>query len=205
MKKHLFSLIAFAVPALGFGSSALGVVTQFDITNNSGAARSDLHLEFPGTGQTARLTVIVNAAGCAAMPVVTNPGTPWDITWPNPPCVAVGDTIRVSINSEGAVAFSDGNWTPPGGNVALVAGDVVIHVCSGACGACCNTATNDCFQLTDAECKDLGFTFRGAGTPCGADGTCIPTLSEWGVAVMAMLVLTAGTIVVMRRRAAATT
>ena len=31
---------------------------------------------------------------------------------------------------------------------------------------------------------------------------CIPTLSEWGVAVMAMLVLTAGTIVVMRRRAA---
>jgi hypothetical protein len=34
---------------------------------------------------------------------------------------------------------------------------------------------------------------------------CVPTVSAWGVAVMAMLVLTAGTIVVMRRRAAATT
>jgi len=30
----------------------------------------------------------------------------------------------------------------------------------------------------------------------------IPTVSEWGLAVMALLVLTAGTVVVMRRRAA---
>jgi len=66
---------------------------------------------------------------------------------------------------------------------------------------------NSCTQVTEAACKALGkgFTYRGDGTPCGSDGTCIPTLSEWGVAVMAMLVLTAGTIVVMRRRAAATT
>jgi len=70
-------------------------------------------------------------------------------------------------------------------------------------GACCDTPDNLCFQLTEPECKALGFTFRGYGTPCGSNGTCIPTLSEWDVAVMALLVLTAATVVIMRRRAAA--
>lgn len=74
-------------------------------------------------------------------------------------------------------------------------------------GACCSVGDNQCSQQTEFECEALGegFVYHGDGTPCGADGTCIPTVSEWGVAVMTMLVLTAGTIVVMRRRAAATT
>jgi hypothetical protein len=70
-------------------------------------------------------------------------------------------------------------------------------------GACC-APDNHCTQLPELACKELGkgYVFRGVGIPCGSDGTCIPALSEWGVAVMALLVLTAGTIVVMRRRAA---
>ncbi len=42
------------------------------------------------------------------------------------------------------------------------------------------------------ECDFLEGTFNAE--------TCVPTMSEWGVAVMLLLVLTAGTIVVMRRR-----
>jgi len=72
-------------------------------------------------------------------------------------------------------------------------------------GACCDPADLPgvaCVpSLTFAECGALGGHWR-VGAPCGAAGECIPTVSEWGVVVMAMLVLTAGTIVVMRRRAA---
>lgn len=35
------------------------------------------------------------------------------------------------------------------------------------------------------------------------DGICVPTLSAWGLVVMALLALSAGTVVVMRRRATA--
>ena len=198
MNRHLVALVfGFGLSIAGFETNAFGVVASFRITNNSGAPRSDLHLDFSGTGGTAVLAVAVNAPGCAA-PTVNPQGTPWDIVWLTA-CVDAGENITITIttNYPGQVSFSTGHWTPD--DVPLAAGDVV------AVGACCNLATNACTQRSDAECKALGFTFRGAGTPCGSDGTCIPTLSEWGVAVMAMLVLTAGTIVVMRRRAAATT
>lgn len=72
-----------------------------------------------------------------------------------------------------------------------------------AVGACCDVPNNECTQYSEAECKALGkgFTYRGDGTPCGTDGTCIPTVSEWGLVVMAILVLSAATVVIMRRRA----
>jgi len=68
-------------------------------------------------------------------------------------------------------------------------------------GACCAVADNQCSQVTEAECKALGkgFTYRGDGSPCGSDGTCIPTVSEWGLLILAMLLLCAGTIRIGRR------
>ena len=102
--------------------NAHATATQaFWITNNSGSARSDLHLEFAGTGGTATLEVILNASGCG-VPVVSNPGTPWDITWPSA-CVAPGAKIKVRITSpSGGVTFVSGRWTP--GDISLSSGDV---------------------------------------------------------------------------------
>lgn len=68
-------------------------------------------------------------------------------------------------------------------------------------GACC-FGEDICTIETAEGCEISGGQFRGEGTPCGADGTCIPTVSEWGLVVMGLLVLSAATVVIMRRRAA---
>lgn len=62
-------------------------------------------------------------------------------------------------------------------------------------GCCVKPKGTQEHDVSQTYCNLLGGTWTEGPT-------CIPTLSEWGVAVMAMLVLTAGTIVVMRRRAA---
>lgn len=161
-RRSVVVLCAFVLPIFGIGANAFGSEKKcFDITNNSGAARSDLHLEFGGTGGNAILTVTLNAPGCPGFPpsTVTNPGTPWDINW-GVACVDPGEKIQISITSDFPVIFGSGNWTPPGGNVALNPGDVVVA------------------QI------------------------CVPTLSEWGVVAMALLVVTAATVVLIRRRSA---
>lgn len=61
---------------------------------------------------------------------------------------------------------------------------------------CCLTSKGT--RVTDVSasyCGSIGGTWT-------LGDNCIPTLSEWGVTVMVILVLTAGTVVVMRRRAA---
>jgi len=83
-------------------------------------------------------------------------------------------------------------------NRALTAQELMIGACCRPDSVCTLVATGD-------ECVKLDGRYLGDGTTeCYHDtaGNCIPTLSAWGVAVMAVLVLTAGTIVVMRRRAA---
>ena len=160
MKRNTIAILfSFALPSLGIGSNALGNQC-FDITNNSGAARSVLHLNFAGTGGTATLEVRLNANGCLA-PTVSNPGSPWDITWSSA-CVDNLEKIQISINSGSSVTFTSGSWDPAGANVALAPGDVVFNP------------------------------------------ICVPTLSGWGVGVMVLLVLSAATIVLIRRRAPAT-
>jgi len=128
----------------------------------------------------------------------------------DPPATAHTTTIKMAVEKFGACCFEPASCMdlaePDCKTVrGLYRGDGTLCASEGICfGACC-AADNQCTQTSEAQCKDLGkgYVFGGAGTICGADGTCIPALSEWGVAVMAMLVLTAGTIVVMRRRAAA--
>lgn len=69
-------------------------------------------------------------------------------------------------------------------------------------GACCLPPSNgnDCVEMDASLCSSLDGRYDGDGTACAPDGECIPTMSEWGVLVMLLLVLTAGTVVVMRRR-----
>jgi len=83
-------------------------------------------------------------------------------------------------------------------------------------GACCIEG-GGCNVETPEGCNEGGGSYQGngsrcpggqtesAGTACVADPVgdyTIPTVSEWGLAVMVILVLTAATVVIMRRRAA---
>lgn len=72
-------------------------------------------------------------------------------------------------------------------------------------GACCLPNNGCVLNVASDACVKLGGRYLGDGTTeCFHDpaGDCIPTVSEWGLLVMAVLVLTAATVVIMRRRAA---
>jgi hypothetical protein len=72
------------------------------------------------------------------------------------------------------------------------------HVDNGACGACCLTTGACIGAIPIATCEGQGGTFLGAGQSCigdadddGIDDACemfepIPTVSEWGVVVLAL-------------------
>ena len=66
------------------------------------------------------------------------------------------------------------------------------------CGACCRP--DSCIETTELGCETFG-AYRGDGTTCEEE-ECpgIPTVSEWGLIVMTLLVLTAGTLVYMQRQ-----
>lgn len=88
-------------------------------------------------------------------------------------------------------------------------GDQVIlptsaKVSLAATGACDLPGTANCLcNASQAECSAAGGVYLGPGTSCPNPGNCIPALSEWGVAVMILLVLTAATVVLQRRLATA--
>ena len=88
-------------------------------------------------------------------------------------------------------------------------------------GACC--APSGCIEVTQADCEQLSLgKYQGDATTCEVDtdgdgvpdacDTCpgfddaepcpIPTVSEWGLIAMTLLVLTAGTVVLRARRTA---
>lgn len=77
-------------------------------------------------------------------------------------------------------------------------------------GACCLSA--GCTIATATDCFAVGGIYRGDGAPClgdgntnGVDDACedaIPTVSEWGLIIMTLLLLTAGTLVFRRQRPA---
>jgi len=81
--------------------------------------------------------------------------------------------------------------------------------CGGFCGdgTCCPGETCNCPADCGGSCGDGACNCDESCCTCPqdcqglcSDGICIPTMSEWGLLVMAVLVLTAGTVVVMRRR-----
>lgn len=57
-------------------------------------------------------------------------------------------------------------------------------------------------DTTEEECIKLDGRYQGNGTTsCPTNCSVIPTVSEWGLLVMAILVLSAATVVILRRRA----
>ncbi len=103
---------------------------RWTITNRSGAARSDLHLDFANSGGSTKLAGLRQPPACGA-PTATNPGTPWDITWPNA-CIAT--SASVTLRFDKPITFTSGHWTP--GNVALANADATPEAPGSACGTC---------------------------------------------------------------------
>ncbi|MGB2984986.1 MAG: hypothetical protein WBE26_03810 [Phycisphaerae bacterium] len=70
-------------------------------------------------------------------------------------------------------------------------------------GACCDIVASTCADdLTEPECVASGGSFQGVGTSCALTccGEIIPTVSQWGIVVMTLLVLIAGTLVLAKHR-----
>ncbi len=63
----------------------------------------------------------------------------------------------------------------------------------GLPGACIFTSSQ-CFEMSQCECDAISGTFLGEGQNCA-----VPAVSEWGVAVLALLVMLGGTIIVGRQ------
>ena len=69
------------------------------------------------------------------------------------------------------------------------------------CGTCCYGTTGGCFDAQVKEWCDVKEGAFGPGLHCSDDPACVPALSEWGLILLSVIGLTAGTIVFRRRRA----
>ncbi len=90
-------------------------------------------------------------------------------------------------------------------------GVVCGHTDNGLCGACCQTDDTCADEMLQETCTSQGGTFAGASTQCqgdsdgdGVDDLCgpgpsIPTVSQWGIVIMVLLILTVGKISFSRR------
>ena len=119
--------------------------------------------------------------------------------------VSLGTTLQVAQANE-CCDFATGCASAPTGQLPS-------SVCTAQGGSYnanskCNTTSGNCEAnagAPDARTCCLDATSGVCANATVDCGIFIPTVSQWGLAVMVLLVLTAGTIVVMRRRAVATT
>ncbi len=66
-------------------------------------------------------------------------------------------------------------------------------------GACC-LRDGSCAITSSEDCLAQEGSFKGEGTTCDPNPCPIPTLSQWGLIVLTLLLLTAGTLVLIRQR-----
>jgi hypothetical protein len=123
------------------------------------------------------------------------------------------DGLCTDLNEPDCI-FQGGIYLGPG--TACIGdnnGNGIDDACEEALGACC-WPNGLCTLEIEADCTNNGGNFLGYGVPCegdnngnGIDDACevenIPTLSEWGMIILGLLLLTAGTIAIVRRRKAA--
>jgi hypothetical protein len=118
----------------------------------------------------------------------------------NPSCPSGGGQTII-------VKPPNGSWQSLIGQLShLSAGDkgTMLFLYPSTTGACCLPNNGCALGVTHDGCVKFSGRYEGDGsTSClhNAAGDCIPTVSEWGLLVMAVLVLTAATVVIMRRRA----
>jgi hypothetical protein len=92
---------------------------------------------------------------------------------------------------DGAVKVFDG-----GGEVfgAVTASLVAVGACDLP-----GSSTNCICDISQEACVAYGGNYLGDNSACPGD--CVPTISDWGLVVMGLLVASAATVVIMRRRA----
>ncbi len=112
---------------LTLSSSAFGKEYRWEVTatNNSGAARTDLHVLFSGTGGTiANQAVISNDGPGAVTGIAVVGGNEIQIDW-GAPGLGVGNTVKFTFTTTNApVTVASATWTP--GDVPAGEGDVII-------------------------------------------------------------------------------
>ena len=145
--------------------------------------------------------------------------------------VAAGWAHNLCLKADGSIVTWGGNAygqtnvpAPNTGFVAVAAGEVHSLGLKGS-GACCLT-DGTCFQLASQSlCNAQSGVFHGLGSSCGGDldgdsiadtcdqcpydptntktpeGQCIPTVSDWGLAILVLCCTIAGTIIIQRREA----
>jgi hypothetical protein len=92
---------------------------------------------------------------------------------------------------------------------SVVGGTAKDGTCSGTdCtvyGACCTQGDECTLVASQSACTAMSGTYQGDGTACPAacyaEDHNIPAVSEWGMVVLVILVLAAGTVVIRRARA----
>ena len=118
------TLAAIALVALIAAPAFAADTKNYRVVNNSGAARSDLHLTMGGTGGDlvpGSITVLVNPPNCGNPTITITGGNIVNLDW-GVACVAIGDPVIVRVKTgNGPLSLVSGEWTP--GPVALGGGD----------------------------------------------------------------------------------
>jgi len=110
--KKMFGLILI-ITLFCWNYSYSADTKTYKITNGTGAAASDLHVTFTGTGGTITTVVKVNPAGCPAPAIPSNMAVTntMVLDW-GANCVPAGGSVTVEVTTpNGPLAFSGGCWT----------------------------------------------------------------------------------------------
>lgn len=124
--------------------------------------------------------------------------------------VSFGTTLRVAEATNECCEFAIGCASAPTGQLptaVCTAQGGISHIADSKCDSTPVTGGNCVANAGAPEARTCcldATTGVCANTTASCTALFIPTVSQWGLAVMVLLVLTAGTIVVMRRRAVVT-
>lgn len=121
------------------------------------------------------------------------------------PTGTCADLTEPDCNTQGGIFLGIGSVCLGDGN-----GNGIDDACEQVLGACC-WPNGQCTLETQANCLNAGGDFKGNGVACmgdangnGIDDLCeeanVPTLSEWGMIALLLLLITAGTVAIVRRR-----
>jgi hypothetical protein len=185
--------------AAGAGTGTLTVTVTTSTTTWDG-----LQIRCRDDDVAANFTVVAGAGGWAKHatdPIITKEGKKFLQLVRTAGEIASDDSVTVTHTGAkrgGKAAIEAVNTKEAGITKPIKARDKSL-VAFGAC-TIQGSATQCLCDISEDECGlKTGNVYLGDYTACPGD--CVPTVSSWGLLVMAVLVLTAATVVMMRRRA----